>query len=137
MKKEKAGFPAWMRGILLISAIYNIAWGIFVYRFTDSFVKWITNSAFTDSYQIELHGVGLIVLSIIFFISALHPVRFWYFIFFGFLAKALGGIWVYFSVMNQTITRRFILHLVLNDYVWAILLAIIAYHAFKMYQNQD
>lgn len=126
-----------MRGFLLVAAVYNLAWGIFVYGFTDIFVRWITMASVADSYQVELHGVGLVVLAVVFFLTAIHPIRFWYFIFFGFLAKAFGGIWVYFSIMEKEITQNFVLHLVLNDYIWAILLIIIGIRAYKFYQMID
>jgi len=137
MNQSQPIFPSWMRGILLVSAVYNIAWGLFVYNFTESFVKWITNSVTVSTYQIELHGLGLFMLGFIFIISAIQPIRFWYFIAFGFLAKAFGGIWVYFSVMRQTFTSQFILHLFINDYIWAVLLGIIAWKAFKIYRHVD
>lgn len=137
MENEKQSFPQWMRGFLLVTAIYNLAWGIFVYGFTDVFVQWITMSNTADSYQVELHGVGLIVLAVVIFLTAVYPIRFWYFIFFGFLAKAFGGIWVYFSIMEKEITQNFILHLVLNDYLWAVFLIVIAIRAYKYYQTLD
>lgn len=126
-----------MKIVLLICGLYNIGWGIFVYAYTEPFVKWITHSTVSSTYQIELHGVGLLLLSGIFILTAFYPVRFWYLIAFGFMAKAFGGIWVYFSIMHQQITERYILHLFINDYLWATLLAIITYKAFSLYKLLD
>ncbi|MGK7396392.1 MAG: hypothetical protein ACNS62_17575 [Candidatus Cyclobacteriaceae bacterium M3_2C_046] len=130
-------FPQWMRGFLLLSGVYSIAWGIFVYNFTTAFVGWIKNAPTNETFQVELHGLGLIVLGIIFLITAAYPIRFWYLIVFGFAAKLMGGLWVYFSVMEQEITKTFILHLIINDYVWAIVLGFIAFKSVKLYYLQD
>jgi hypothetical protein len=126
-----------MRLFLRICAAYNIGWAIFIYFFTGSFVRWITNSEFSNTFQVELHAVGLFMLSLIFILTSFFPIRFWYLIAFGFIAKMFGGIWVYFSIMQQTLSAQFIIHLIFNDISWAVVLGLLTYESFTLYKLVD
>lgn len=126
-----------MRIFLRICFIYNFLCAIVLLAFTSTFVKWITGSEFANAYQVELHGVGLFILSGIFLLASYYPIRFWYLIAFGFLAKASGWIWVYFSIMKQDVTFQFFMHLLVNDLAWAAALGFITYKAFRLYMLLD
>jgi hypothetical protein len=130
-------YPKWMRLFLRICAVYNIGWAVFIYFFTGTFVRWITDSEMSNTYQVELHSVGLLLLGLIFILTSFYPIRFWYLIAFGFLAKALGGVWVYYSILEQTVTTQFIVHLVVNDFSWAAVLVLLTYESFTLYKLVD
>jgi hypothetical protein len=135
--KVRQLFPKWMRLFLRISAAYNIGWAIFIYFFASSFVRWITGSEFASTYQVELHAVGLLLLGLLFILTSFYPIRFWYFIAFGVLVKTFGGLWIYFSILEKTITSQFVVHLFVNDFSWAVVLAIITYESFTLYKLVD
>jgi hypothetical protein len=126
-----------MRLFLRVCAAYNIGWSIFIYFFTGTFVRWITNSELSSTYQVELHAVGLFLLGLIFILTSFYPIRFWYLIAFGLLAKTFGGLWVYFSILEKTVTTPFIIHLAVNDLSWAVILALITYESFHLYKLVD
>lgn len=126
-----------MRIFLRICAFYNIGWAIFIFFFTSTFIKWITASEFQEIYHVELHAIGLFILGLIFILTSFYPIRFWYLIAFGFLAKTFGGIWVYYSILQQTINSHFIIHLVINDLLWAAILALVTLEAFSLYKLVD
>jgi len=130
-------FPQWMRIFLRSCFAYNFFWAIVLLAFTPAFVKWITGSEYVNAYQVELHGVGLFILSGIFLLTSYYPIRFWYLIAFGFLTKTFGWIWVYFSIMQQNVTTQFLIHLFVNDFIWAAALSFIAYKAFRLYMLMD
>jgi hypothetical protein len=126
-----------MRLFLRVCAAYNIGWSIFIYFFTGTFVRWITNSELSSTYQVELHAVGLFLLGLIFILTSFYPIRFWYLIAFGLLAKTFGGLWVYFSILEKTVTTPFIIHLAVNDLGWAFILALVTYESFHLYKLVD
>ncbi|MCG8321008.1 MAG: hypothetical protein MI921_16015 [Cytophagales bacterium] len=128
----------WMRGVLLLAAIYNLAWGIFIYNFSDSFYHWVTQTNDTTPEVIEYQGLGILLFALLYFVSALYPKKFWYFIIIGVLSKIIGPIWFYFDIMDQQVTKRFLFHIIMNDIAWVIPLAVIAYKAsqIKMHANQ-
>lgn len=126
-----------MRTFLRACFLYNLIWALAVSLFTTTFVRWITGSEYVNAYQVELHGIGLLILSGIFLLASYFPIRFWYLIAFGFVAKSFGWIWVYFSIMKQEITPQFFTHLLINDLVWAALLGFITYRAFTLYKLLD
>jgi len=137
MNKNEKYFPQWMRGFLLICGVYNVAWGIFIYNFPEAFIKWITQTNMASGYLVELPAVVLMILGILFIISAFYPVRFWYLLLFGSGIKLFSGIWLYYGFMNQQITKKFLLYLILNDYSWALVLIFITYRAFQLYRMPE
>ena len=119
----------WMRGVLLLAAIYNLAWGIFIYNFPDAFYHWVTESTGETPDVISYQGVGVLIFAVLYFISALYPQKFWYFIIIGVLSKIIGSIWFYLDIMDQQATKRFLFHVIMNDIAWVIPLGFIAYRA--------
>lgn len=65
------------------------------------------------------------------FMGFLKPVKFRWLILFSFLAKLLGGIAVYFLIMESLFTKKFMFHLLMNDLVWLLPLFSIVLAAFK------
>lgn len=135
--KVRQLFPKWMRLFLRVCAAYHVGWAIILLILKDNYVKWITDSYTSGFFQIELHAIGLFVLGLIFILTSFFPIRFWYLIAFGFVAKTFGGIAVYYSIMDQTVTIQFIIHLLMNDLSWAVVLGIITHEAFSLYKLVD
>jgi len=122
---------AWMRGVLLISSVYNIAWSVFLFWSPESYIKWMTEGAQSDNHWVFYQALGIFVVAIMLFMGFLKPLKFKWLIFFSFLAKLLGGVAVYFLIMESQFTKKFVFHLLMNDWVWLVPLFSIVLAAFK------
>ena len=132
--EEPLRFEPWMRGVLLLAGIYNLAWGFFIYHFPNSFYQWVTETENPALPVIEWQGLGVLFFGFIYVATAIYPRKLWYLVIAGILSKLLGGIWFYFVVMQQTVTNKFLFHLIMNDWVWVIPFTIIAVRAWKVYR---
>lgn len=122
---------AWMRGVLLIASVYNIAWSVFLFWSPDSYIKWMTEGVQTENQLVFYQAIGILAIAIFLFMGFLKPLQFRWFILISFLAKLAGGVVVYFLIMETQFTKKFIFHLLMNDLVWLLPLLSIVMAAFK------
>lgn len=122
--------PYWMRGFLLLASFYNLFWAIFIYWFPDSFYRWVTQRNEDAPLIISWQAIGIFIFSVLYFLTALYPKKFRSLIILGILSKLLGGVWFYFHVMEQTINKKFLFHLIANDLIWIPLFSFIAFRMF-------
>lgn len=115
----------WMRGLLLLAGAYNIGWGAFIYYFPASFYQWVTDGYTEPLSLIKWQGLGVLLFGTGYIIAAIYPHRYGWIVPLGILSKTLGAIGFYFIVMEQTITRPYLFHLIMNDLLWLIPLAVI------------
>ena len=115
----------WMRGLLLLTGAYNLGWGVFIYAFPTSFYQWITQTEHVAPSLISWQGLGVLAFGLAYIIAAVYPLRLWFLIGLGFASKLFGAVGFYFIVMQQTITKKYIFHLLMNDLVWLVPLGII------------
>ncbi|MDN5216281.1 hypothetical protein QQ020_29705 [Fulvivirgaceae bacterium BMA12] len=121
------GIPPWMRGILLLASVYGLVWGLFIYNFPDAFFQWITESGKDSPTLIEYAGISNLLFSLLCFVSALYPKKYWYLIIIGLLSKIIDPIWFYFEIMNQQANKKFLFYVLMNDIAWVIPLGIITF----------
>ena len=124
--------PPWMRGFLLMAGVYNLAWGIFICNFPDAYYNWLIGANNRESQLVVYQGAGIIVFGLIYILACLYPIRFWYLILLGLLSKMFGAVGVYFFITDKSLTNHFIFHLLVNDLVWVIPLAMITFRAFRL-----
>ena len=122
---------AWMRGILLIASVYNVAWSVFLFWSPYSYIKWMTEGTQTENVWVFYQAIGILLVAIMLFMGFLKPIKFRWLIFISFLAKLLGGIAVYIFILESQFTKKFVFHLLMNDLVWLIPLLLIVIAAFK------
>ncbi len=119
--------PAWMRGILLLASVYGLVWGLFMYNFPEAFFQWITESGNGSARSILYASAGNLVFSLLCFISALYPKKYWYLIIIGLISKIIDPIWFYFEIVNQQVNKKFLFYVLMNDIAWVIPLGIITF----------
>ena len=122
---------AWMRGVLLTASVYNLAWGIFLFWSPTSYIKWMTEGVQTQNQWVLYQAIGILVVAAMLFMGFLRPLKFKGLILLSFLAKLLGGVIVYFMIMESQLTKKFMFHLLMNDLVWLVPLLLIVLAAFK------
>lgn len=122
---------AWMRGVLLIASVYNVAWSVFLFWGSESYIKWMTEGAQSQNQWVLYQAIGILVIAIMLFMGFLKPIKFKWMILISFLAKLFGGIAVYLFIMESQFTKKFMFHLLMNDLVWLFPLLSIVLAAFK------
>lgn len=127
----------WMRGLLLLAGAYNLGWGLFIYAFPNSFYRWITQTDQLAPVLITWQGMGVLAFGITYLLAAMYPTRLWFLIGLGLFSKLIGAIGFYFVVMQQTITKKYIFHLLMNDLVWLIPLGIILVRVLQVRQAKQ
>ncbi|MBK6264426.1 hypothetical protein JKA74_05205 [Marivirga sp. S37H4] len=121
----------WMRGVLLIGAVYNIAWALFLYWKPGSYIKWISEGEQTENPWVIYQAIGVGIIGLCMFLSTLYPIKLRWLIVLTFIAKLLGGLFVYQLIMEAMFTKKFMFHLLMNDLVWLIPLFLTSWAAFK------
>jgi hypothetical protein len=134
MVTQQTLFPNWMRGFLLISAVYNIFWGFFIAIYPESFFHWVTESQKMLPEIIIWQGRAVLVMGIVYFFIALHPGKLWFLLFFGAFTKLAGGIWFYFAILETEIGKKAIFHLLMNDAIWIPFMVVLGFKALA-YKN--
>lgn len=122
-----------MRGFLLVAGVYNLAWGIFIFNFQDAYYSWLLEINNQAKWLVTYQGAGVIIFGLIYLLACLYPVRFWYLILLGLFSKLFGAVGVYFFILDKSITNHFIFHLLVNDFLWVVPLAVITFRAFKLH----
>ena len=135
METPQPLFPNWMRGFLLITAVYNAAWGAFIYWFPNDFYQWVAQTEQSFPPVIRWQGRAVILIGIAYLFSALYPKKFWYFVGVGVFTKIVGGIWFYVVILEQQPGMSGWFHLLMNDAIWIPALLAIAIRAYK-FRNQ-
>lgn len=129
-------FPQWMRGFLLIATIYNLAWGLFIYIFPDSFFQWVSVSKQNAPDLIAILGLVYGIFGLCYLVVALYPLKYWYLIFLGVISKLVGDFWLYLGFMHPHTNKKFLFHVIMNDLIWILPFIIIAITALKLKKNR-
>ena len=132
METPQPLFPHWMRGFLAVTAVYNLAWGLFINWYPDSFFQWVTKTDSAAPNVIQWQGKAVILMAIIYLASALYPRKFWYLILLGATTKTVGAVWFYTSILETEVGKTGWFHLIMNDAIWVPVLIAIGINAFKV-----
>jgi len=122
---------AWMRGVLLIASVYNMAWSVFLFWSPNSYIKWMSEGEQSENQWVLYQAVGVLLVAIMLFMGFLKPLKFKWLIVISFLAKLFGGLIVYLVIMESYFTKKFMFHLLMNDLVWLLPLLAIVLATFK------
>jgi len=129
-------FPHWMRGFLLVTTVYNIAWGAFIFWYPETFYQWVTTLDTEVPNIIVWQGRFIALMSLTYLSGALYPRKFWYLILTGVLLKIMGAIWFYYVILESTVEKSGLFHLIMNDAIWIPVLLVIGYKAYSI-RNEE
>lgn len=123
---------AWMRGVLLLSSIFMLAWGVFVYNFPATFYHWVIEDpeAAVPS-QLFRMGQYLWIQAILLFLSALYPQTLWYLLWIALLMIGTGIVIFFQEVMDEN-TKKSIFFALINGGLWIIPHILIAIRVHKV-----
>jgi len=109
----------WPKLIMLLAAIYNLAWGSIIS--IDPQLILFGNPE-TPFVLILIRCIGMLVgvYGIAYYFASKDPVRYWPLIFVGFIGKVLGPIGSAYYIATGELTTRFLYVNLLNDLIWLI-----------------
>ncbi|RAP25942.1 hypothetical protein DID74_02680, partial [Candidatus Marinamargulisbacteria bacterium SCGC AG-333-B06] len=113
-------YTMWPFWVLTIAGIYNIFWGVSVVFFPNLYFSEFGLSI--PSYPIIWQFIGFFVMvyGVGYLIASLNPVRFWPFIFIGFLIKLFLLISFFIAVLNDYHLLNFWVFILFNSVIWLI-----------------
>lgn len=126
---------AWMRGVLLAAAVYNVLWGAFVVLFPFALFR-VLGMELPNYPEVWQH-VGMIVgvYGVGYAAAALDPLRHWPIVLVGFLGKVFGPVGFVSAVAAGDLPLRFGLTLLTNDAIWWFPFALILLRAYRANQR--
>ena len=129
MSDAKSHVPTWMRVVLYLAGIYNLAWGAFVVLFPNVPFRWagMDLPRYPELWQcigmiVGVYGVGYVI-------AARDPYRHWPIVLVGFLGKLFGPIGMLDALLHERLPLVAGLTCVTNDLIWWIPFIIILYRA--------
>lgn len=127
--------PAWMKWVLAIAAIYNLAWGLFVVLWPSVPFGWIGMPP--PNYLSLWQCVGMIVgvYGIGYGIAAFDPMRHWPIILVGLLGKVFGPIGFLISASRGELPWIAGLTILTNDLMWWIPFTMILARTWQIYRR--
>jgi hypothetical protein len=132
--------PRWMRRVLILAGLYNVAWG-FAAVFFPSF-SFRLGGLLTPAYDgidparylslwqcigmiVGVYGVGYLI-------AASDPVRHWPVVLVGFLGKLFGPVGSLLGIANGELPVTILWTNLFNDLIWLVPFGMILAHAYRL-----
>lgn len=128
--------PTWMRVVLVLAGVYNLAWGTLVVLLPETMYDWGGLSAPPGRALVNVEVwqcVGMVVgvYGIAYALAARDPYRHWPIILVGLLGKLFGPIGVVGGVLGGKLAWAAAVTNAFNDLIWWIPFALILYGAYR------
>lgn len=130
-READAPRPRWMKPVLLVAGVYNIAWGALVVLFPLTLFRWLGMAE--PNYPQIWQCVGMVVgvYGVGYMIAATDPVRHWPIVLVGLLGKLFGPVGFIRAAWSGELPWAFGVVNITNDLVWLVPFTLILVHAFK------
>jgi peroxiredoxin len=126
----------WMKRLLVIAGIYNLAWGLLTVTFPLQTLAWLSVDLQTVYPQFwQCIGVIVGVYGVGYLIAARDPYRHWPITLVGLLGKLFGPIGFALSAGSGTLPESMSWTIVTNDLIWWIPFAMILWGALRYQQS--
>lgn len=108
----------WMKNVLRVAAVYNLAWGAWVVLFPQHFFALVGMEPM--NHPMVWQGMGMVigVYGIGYWWAAQDPVRHWPIVAVGLLGKLLGPIGFFINYFSGQVPFGFFYTLITNDFIW-------------------
>ena len=127
--------PSWMRLVLRLAAVYNVAWGAAVIAFPLAWFRWagMEDPRYPQIWQcvgmiVGVYGIG-------YWIAANDPFRHWPIVLVGFLGKVFGPIGFLKAATGGDLPWAWGATIITNDLIWWVPFAAILYTAFRAHTD--
>ena len=130
-ESEQINAKPWMRWVLWMAGVYNIAWGgvailfpLWVFRVTGMDLPHYPEFWQCIGMIVGVYGIGYLI-------AASDPIRHWPIVLVGFLGKVLGPIGFAEALWSERLPLAFGFNIVTNDLIWWIPFFLILSSAWK------
>ena len=130
-ESEQINAKPWMRWVLWMAGVYNIAWGgvailfpLWVFRVTGMELPHYPEFWQCIGMIVGVYGIGYLI-------AASDPIRHWPIVLVGFLGKVLGPIGFAEALWSERLPLAFGFNIVTNDLIWWIPFFLILSSAWK------
>ena len=130
-ESEQINAKPWMRWVLCMAGVYNIAWGgvailfpLWVFRVTGMDLPHYPEFWQCIGMIVGVYGIGYLI-------AASDPIRHWPIVLVGFLGKVLGPIGFAEALWSERLPLAFGFNIVTNDLIWWIPFFLILSSAWK------
>ena len=108
----------WMKTVLLLAGVYNLAWGAWTILFPTAFFRWAGMEL--PRYPQIWQCVGMIVgvYGLGYLIASHHPLRHWPIVLVGLLGKIFGPIGFLGAALREELPWSWGVTIVTNDLIW-------------------
>ena len=117
-ESEQINAKPWMRWVLCMAGVYNIAWGgvailfpLWVFRVTGMELPHYPEFWQCIGMIVGVYGIGYLI-------AASDPIRHWPIVLVGFLGKVLGPIGFAEALWSERLPLAFGFNIVTNDLIW-------------------
>lgn len=130
-READAPRPRWMKPVLFVAGVYNIAWGALVVLFPLTLFRWLGMAE--PNYPQIWQCVGMVVgvYGVGYMIAATDPVRHWPIVLVGLLGKLFGPVGFIRAAWSGELPWAFGVVNITNDLIWLVPFTLILVHAFK------
>ena len=130
-ESEQINAKPWMRWVLWMAGVYNIAWGgvailfpLWVFRVTGMELPHYPEFWQCIGMIVGVYGIGYLI-------AASDPIRHWPIVLVGFLGKVLGPIGFAEALWSERLPLAFGFNIVTNDLIWWVPFFLILSSAWK------
>ena len=130
-ESEQINAKPWMRWVLYMAGVYNIAWGgvailfpLWVFRVTGMELPHYPEFWQCIGMIVGVYGIGYLI-------AASDPIRHWPIVLVGFLGKVLGPIGFAEALWSERLPLAFGFNIVTNDLIWWVPFFLILSSAWK------
>ncbi len=130
-ESEQINAKPWMRWVLCMAGVYNIAWGgvailfpLWVFRVTGMDLPHYPEFWQCIGMIVGVYGIGYLI-------AASDPIRHWPIVLVGFLGKVLGPIGFAEALWSERLPLAFGFNIVTNDLIWWVPFFLILSSAWK------
>ncbi len=138
MKKINKSLAPWMISFLKFAGLYNLGWGVFILQRPLVFYQALNEGVDTFPWILYPFGLAVLGMGIAYLIAARDPLSYWWLIGLGLASKLFGPLFGWFILATTHFKLpNFTLHVIFNDLIWVIPMALVFYKAFKEWQNTE
>ncbi|MEZ6126094.1 MAG: hypothetical protein R3C49_23445 [Planctomycetaceae bacterium] len=124
--------PRWHRTVLLAAAVHSLAWGAFIIALPELSAKvYGFGRPVTELSLWQGTGLFIVLLCVGYAIASTDSVQHWAVVLIGLLAKILGPVGLFWSVITSQLPPTVLYLAPLNDVLWWFPFALILKHSWN------
>jgi len=113
----------WARGIHILAGIYNVVWGLLIYFYPQAYFAWLAKGLNLEHNSLVMwQGLAVVLLGILLLMAGFGTAKRWWISSIAMALKLIGGVLVYWLLLQVQVTKPFVFQLIMSDLIWLPLL---------------